>query len=147
MVVHNQPVAPLSCHIGPYPLQKNAQTEARGGEELEVHGGPGQPSQKAAYLNFAALQHSKTLSDHGHGALVKVAKGTRRRTANDAAVNQPSGITPLLHRHLRDSRKRFTVLIEGCRIAHDENLGMCWHREIFLNANPPATIHLDIQPL
>src|ERR1700739_137504 len=147
MVIHNEPVASLSCHVGPNPLQENAQAEARRGEELEVHGGPGQPSQKAAYFDFRALQHRKTLADYGHGALVKVAEGTRRRIANDAAVNQLSCITPLLHCHLCNARKGFAVLIEGCRIAHDENLGMCWHCEIFLNANPPCTIHLDVQPL
>ena len=90
---------------------------------MEVHGGPSQPSQKAAYLDFAGLQYSKTLANHGHASLVKVAEGPRSGTADDAVVNQLSGITPLLDRHLSDPGKRFAILIERRRIADHKNSG------------------------
>src|SRR5690242_21732817 len=103
MMIHDQPVSPLPGHIRPHPLQKNAQTEARRGEELEVHRGPSEPSREPAYLDFAALQHSKTFADYRHAALVKVAKWTRKGTVNNATVNQLSRITPLLHCHLSNA--------------------------------------------
>ena len=146
-MTYDEPITSLPCHIRPHPLQKNAQTEARGGEELQVYCRPSEPCPEPAYLDLAALQHSETLAHYGHGALVKVAKGARRRITNDAAVNQLCCITALLHRHLGNPWQRFAILIEGCCIADDENLGVSGHGEVFLNAYPPRAIRLGVQPL
>src|SRR5262249_17031564 len=108
---------------------------------------PGEPGPKPADLDFPALQHSETLTDYGHGALVKVAEGGRRGIANYAAVNQLPCVTPSLHRHLRNAWQRFAVLIERGRIADDENLGVSGYGEIFLNAYAPCAIRFDVQPL
>ena len=79
-----------------------------------MHGGPSEPSPEPAYLHLAALQHSKTLADHSHGALVKVAKWTRRAVTYDAAANQLSGITSLLNRYLSNPWQRFAILVNPC---------------------------------
>src|SRR5215472_15397391 len=145
-MTYDEPVTSLACHIRPYPLQKDAQTEARRGEELKVHRRPSEPCADSACLDFAALQHSKTLAHHSHAAFVKVAEGSRWWIANDAIENQLSCITPLLHRHLRYAWQRFAVLIEGCRVADHENLGMAGHGKIVLNANPARAVCFDVQP-
>src|SRR6516162_2193295 len=147
MVIHDEPVTPLPRHVGPSPLQEDAQTEARCGQELQVHRRPGEPGPKPTDLDFPALQHSETLADYGHGALVKVAEGSRRGIPNYAAVNQLSRVTPSLHRHLRNPWQRFAVLIEGGGVADDEDLGVSGHGEIFLNAYAPRAIRFDVQPL
>src|SRR5215472_8066578 len=147
MLADDQPIASLPGHIRPNPLQEDAQTETRCGEELQVYRRPSEPRADPAYLDFATLQHRKTLAHDGHAALVKVTEGTKRWFANNAVVNQLSCITPLLHRHLRYTWQRFAVLIEGHRIADNENLGISGHGKVFLNAYPPCVIHFGIQPL
>jgi len=112
-----------------------------------VHGGPSEPSPEPAYLHLAALQHSKTLADHRHAALVKVAKWARRKVTYDAAVNQLSGITSLLNRYLSNPWQRFAILVKRGRIAHHKNLGVSGHSKIFLNAYPPGAICFDVEPL
>ena len=99
-MIHDQPVTPLPRHIGPNPLQEDAQAEARRGEELKMDGRPSEPGPEPAHLDLAALKNRKTFADYGHGAFVKVAEGTRIGFAYDAAVNQLSCIAPLLHRYL-----------------------------------------------
>src|SRR5215469_10864202 len=146
-MTYDKPVTSLPGHIGPNPLQEDTQSEAGRGEELEMHRRPGEPGSKPADLDFPALQHSETLADYGHGALVKVAEGSRRGIPNYVAVNQLSRETPSLHRHLRNPWQRFAVLIEGGRVADDENLGVSGHGEVFLNAHASRAIRFDVQPL
>src|SRR5215831_5276968 len=108
---------------------------------------PSQPSAEPADLDFPALQNSETLADYGHGALVKVAEGSRRRIANDAAVNQLPRVMPSLHRYLCHPRQGLAVLLDRGCVAKDENLRLSGHGEIFLNAYAPGAIRFDVQPL
>src|SRR5215471_11996164 len=81
VVVHDEPRAPLAAQIGPDPLQEDAQSKARCGQELDMNECPNQPRPQPADLYFAALQYGKTLAHHGHGTLVEVAKRTWRPAA------------------------------------------------------------------
>src|ERR1700728_1076968 len=108
---------------------------------------PREPGAESAYLDFAALQHRKTLAHHRHAAFVKVAKRAWRGFAGDAVVNYFSRVAPLLHRYLSNARKGFAVLIEGRRVPDDENLGMPWYREIVLYSHSPGAVCLHLQPL
>src|ERR1700722_1789862 len=98
---------------------------------------PREPGAESAYLDFAALQHRKTLANHRHAAFVKVAKRAWCGFAGNAVVNHFSRVPPLLHRHLRDARQRFAVLIEGRRVPDHENLGVPWYRQIILYSPSP----------
>src|SRR6202167_5040112 len=112
-----------------------------------MDGGPREPGAKSTYLDFAALQHRKALAHHRHAAFVKVAKRAWCRFAGNAVVNYFSRVAPLLHRHLRDARQRFAVLIEGRRVPNHENLGVPWYRQIILYSHSPGAVCLHSQPL
>src|ERR1700720_3801510 len=108
---------------------------------------PREPGAESTYLDFAALQHRKAFAHHRHAAFVKVAKWAWGEFAHDAVVNHFSRVAPLLHRHLRDARQRFAVLIEGCRVPDYENLGVPWYRQIILYSHSPRAVCLHLQPL
>src|SRR5262245_51161985 len=97
-------------------------------------------------MKLACLQDSKTLAHDGHVPLIKVAKRTRRRLAGYTSVNLPACIAPLLHCYLRHTGQRLTVLIERRGVAHDEDLGVSWRREVLSDASPPGAVCLHIQP-
>src|SRR5215470_4657540 len=105
VMIHDEPGASLAGKVGPTPLQENTQPEAGCGQKLEVNERPNQPRPQPARLDFAALQHRKTLAHHRHAPLVEVAKWSRRLAAGCAAVNEFSCITSLLHGHLRHAGK------------------------------------------
>src|SRR5262252_2344129 len=134
MMIHDEPGAPLARQKGPRPLQEDAQPEARCRQELEVNESPGQPRNQSAHLELPALQYGKTLADHGHGALVEIAKRRRRLASIDAAVNEFSRIMPSLHGHLRHTGKWFAVLFERGGITNHKDFGMSGYCQIFLNA-------------
>jgi len=112
-----------------------------------VYGGPSEPSPEPTYLDFAALQDSKTFAHYSHAALVKVAERGRRGIANNAVVNKLSRITPLLHRYLSNPWQGFAILVKRRRVSDHENLRVSRHSQIAQNAYPPRPICLDIQPL
>src|ERR1700722_17755804 len=101
-----------------------------------MDGGPPEPRTESAYLNFPALQHSKTLAHHCHAAFVKVAKWARCGFARDAVANHLACVATPLNGYLRDARKRFAVLIERRSIADHEDLWMSGDCEIVLSAHP-----------
>src|SRR5215467_12068314 len=86
-MIHDQARAPLACQKGPNPLQEDAQAEARCGQELEVDESPNHPREQSAHLDLPTLQYGKTLAHYGHGALIEVAKWSRRLAAGYTAVN------------------------------------------------------------
>src|ERR1700730_3910110 len=104
MVIYNQPGAPLSRGIGPDPLQEDARAQTGLREKMQVEWGPCEPSEAAADVDLAALQNGEPLADHCHIALVEVTKRPRGRFTGDNPMNQGSRITPLLNRHLGDTR-------------------------------------------
>src|ERR1700732_792668 len=107
---------------------------------------PREPAAKSTYLDFAALEHRKALAHHRHAAFVKVAKRAWCWFVGNAVVNYFSRVAPLLHRHLRDARQRFAVLIEGRRVPDHENLGVPWYRQIILYSHSPGAVCLHLQP-
>src|SRR5215469_1084335 len=147
MLTDDEPVTSLPGQRGPLPLHEDAQTEARCGEELEVHRHPNEPSHETAYSDLPALQHSEALADHSHAALVKVVERGRRGIPNNAVVNQLCRITPLLHRYLSKPRQGFAILVKRRRIAHHKNLRVSGHSKIFLNTYPSGAIRFGVQPL
>src|ERR1700734_1113612 len=112
MVIHNEPRAPLTREIGPNPLQEDRQTKARCGQELQMHGRPGEPGSEPAQSHLVTLQNRKALANHRHVSFVEVTKWTRRRAAGYAAVNDFACITSLLHSYLRNTGKRLAVFVE-----------------------------------
>src|SRR5690348_2333113 len=112
-----------------------------------MYGGPNRPGQHAADTNSAALEDPETLSDHRHVAFVKVAKRARCGSAGYAPPNQGTGVTTLLHCHLRHAWQGHSILVQRCRVADDENLGVRWHSEVVFDAHSPGTVSLHIQPL
>src|SRR5208337_2253653 len=112
MVIHNEPRAPLTCNIGPNPLQEYRQTETRCRQELKVDRRPGEPRSETAHSHLVTLQDGKSLTNDGHVALVKVTKWTWRRVTGYAAVNDFSCIMSLLHSYLRNAGKRLAVFLE-----------------------------------
>src|SRR6267378_5445149 len=115
-MIHDQSGTPLAGQIRPNPLQEDAHTEARCRQELEVHGRPREPGNDAAYMEFAALQHSKTLAHHGQVPFIEIVKWARHVTAYDVTVNQFPRVAPLLDRHLRHTWQGLAVLIQRCGI-------------------------------
>src|ERR1700722_4914437 len=71
-VVNNEPGAPLSCDIGPYPLQEDPRAQTGLPQELQMHSCPGEPGEEAAGMNLPALEYGKALADHGHIAFIEV---------------------------------------------------------------------------
>src|SRR5215470_5661683 len=126
-MVHDEARSPLSGEIQPYPLHEDADAKARLSQEFEMHGGPCHPRQKAAEVDPTAVQHGEALADDSHGSFVEVPERLQRGLPLDASANQPRRIAPLLHRNLRDSGERTTVLIERGRVADDEDLRMTGH--------------------
>src|SRR5438128_2208283 len=147
VVIHDQASAPLPGDVRPYPLHEDADPEARLRQEFEMDRGPCQPREKPAEVQPAALQHGEALANHRHGPFVEVAERRRRRFPGDATVNDGSGVAALLHGHLCDAGQRMTVLIERRRIADDEDLGMSWHAEIWLDAHAAGAIRRRLEPL
>src|SRR5213075_1240743 len=115
---------PLPGEIRPDPLHEDADPKARLPQELEMHGGPCHPCEKAAEVDPAAVQHGEALADDGHGSFVEVPERLQGGLPRDASANQPRRIAPLLHRNLRDAGERTTVLIERRGVADDEDLRM-----------------------
>src|SRR5277367_493145 len=109
--------------------------------------GPREPGAETAYLDFAALQHSKALAHHRHAAFVKIAKRAWSGFAGDAVVNYLSRVAPLLHRHLGNARQGFAVLIERRCVTDHENLGVLRHGEVILDSHSPGAVGFHLQPL
>src|ERR1700722_2963211 len=103
-MIHNEPGAPLPRHVGPHPLQEDADSKAGLRQKLEMYSGPGQPCEESAYANLAALEHGKSFADDGHVAFIEVSKRPGLWFAGHMPVDQISGVTSLLNRHLRYTR-------------------------------------------
>src|SRR6266567_3055311 len=103
LIIHDQLRTALSGQEQPAPLQEHAdfQTELR--QKGDVNEGPGQPRQKAMYVQFAALDNGVAFPDYSHGAFVEIAKRFEAVFAGDAAADQFSSVTSLLHRNLGDA--------------------------------------------
>src|SRR6266487_6836659 len=103
LIIHDQLRTALSGQEQPAPLQEHAdfQTELR--QERDVNESPGQPRQKAMYVQFAALDNGVAFPDYSHSAFVEVTKRLGRPLAGDAAADQFSSVTSLLHRNLGDA--------------------------------------------
>src|SRR5258708_11675086 len=104
MVIYNQPRPTQPCQIGPGPLHEDTQPETRLREKQNVYRRPSEPCQRALQSKISALQNAIALTDHCHRALVKVTKRTHRVFFSNAAMDQGSGVTPLLHGDLRYTR-------------------------------------------
>lgn len=89
-MIHDQPRAAGSGQVQPGPLSSDTDSQAALGKKTQVHGSPGEPGYESARRELARLQDGKTLADHGHVALVGVAKRWRVRFADDAAVDEPT---------------------------------------------------------
>src|SRR5882724_9855585 len=109
-----------------------------------MHGCPSEPSPEPAHLDFATLQHGKSLAHDGHISFVKVAERSGRTLASYTVMNHLRRVAPLLHCYLRNTWQRLVVLIERRSIAHSKYLGMPRHREIFLNTHPASAVRLDV---
>src|SRR6266851_6711401 len=101
MVIYNQPRTPLPCQICPGPLHEDTQPEARLRQEQNVYRRPSEPCQGALQPKLSALENAIALTDHRHRALVKVTKRTHHGFPSNAAMDQGSGVAPLLHGDLR----------------------------------------------
>src|SRR3954451_12359 len=112
MMIHDEPGPSLPRHIGPNPLHEDAHSKTGLRQELQMHSRPSEARHEAADVELAALENGETLTDHCHVALIEVTKWTRRGFAGKTPVNQPPGVTPLLHRYLRYAGQRLTILIE-----------------------------------
>src|ERR1700687_4494196 len=146
MVIYNQTGATLSRGIGPDPLQEDARAQTGLRQKLQVDCGPCEPREEAADVDLAALQNGEPLADYRHIALVEVTKRPRGRFTGDNPMNQGSRIAPLLNRHLRDNRQRFTILIQRGSIADDKDFRMPSDSEVWLDAYPPGAICTNVQP-
>src|SRR5262245_19587533 len=146
-MIDDQARSPLARQKGPNPLQEDAQAEAGCGQELEVDESPNHPRGQSAHLDLPTLQYGKTLAHHGHVALVKIAKRSRLFAAGDTAVNKVSRIVSLLYSHLDEAGKGFAVLLQRRGIADHKNFGMSGDSQISLNAYPPGTVRLHVEPL
>ena len=72
-------------------------------------------------ISFAALKYGEALANDGKIAFVEVTKRRSGRLSLYSSANQPGRILSLLQRDLRDTRQCFAILIEGGRIADDED--------------------------
>ena len=111
-----------------------------------MNGGPGQPGEKPAETQTAALKHGEALADQGHGAFVEIVEGRRRGLRDDPTVNQHSGVAALLHGSLGHAGQWMTVLIERRRITDHEDLGMARDAEILLDAHAARAVHRRLEP-
>src|SRR5260370_3574974 len=136
-IIDDEPRTALSGQEQPAPLQEHAdlQTELR--QKHDVNESPRQPRNETVQTNFPALQNCVPLADDGHGAFVEVTKRLWRLLAGKLAPNQFASVASLLHCNLSNSRQRFSVLIERCRIAAHENFRTIWNSKIELKT--PAT--------
>src|SRR5262250_3236023 len=146
-MMHDEARPPLSGEIRPHPLHEDADAKARLAQELEVHGGPCHPREKAAEVDPAAVEHGEALADDGHRSFVEVPKRLRRGLSRDASPNQPGCIAPLLHRDLRDAGEGTTVLIERRGVADDEDLRMTADGQVRLHADAAGVIRCRLEPL
>src|SRR3954454_8233546 len=78
VMIHDQSRSALIRQVRPHPLEKDADAQVRLRKELEMHGGPGHPCEKAADPHAARLQNGKALADDGHVSFVEVPKWSRR---------------------------------------------------------------------
>ena len=112
MMVNDNPRTTLTCEIGPDPLDKNTHPQAALGQEFEMDGRPGHPSQKPADRYLARLQNGKPFADDGHIPLVEVTKWSQGRMAGHLAEDEFSGVLALLYCNLRNPGQRVAALIE-----------------------------------
>src|ERR1700752_3598571 len=105
-MLDNQSITSLPSDVGPNPLEENGETKTRRCQKLEVHRCPSEPGTEPAYLDFATLQHGKSLSHHGHTAFIEVAEGVGRTLTSDTVVNHLRRVPPLLHCDLCNTWQR-----------------------------------------
>src|SRR5438874_8393356 len=129
-MIQDESRAALAGHVGPNPLDENANPKIGLLEELEVYRGPRQPGDEAVEAKFPRLQHGEPFADHRHAPLVEVAERPRRGLSGDTAVDQLPGVAPLLDRDLRDAGLRLAVLVERRGIAHNEDFRMSRHGQV-----------------
>ena len=85
-------------------------------EELEVHRFPHQPGDESSEVDTPLYSNGESFPDDRHGALVEVAERTRRGLPRDPPADEPSRVASLLHRDLRDTRERPSLLPEYGRV-------------------------------
>ncbi len=112
-----------------------------------MHSGPDEPRTEAAHSDLPALQDGEALAHDGHAAFVEIMKWVGRAIPDDAAVNKFPCIAPLLYRYLCNSWQRLAVLIERRGIANHEELGVSRNTQVILDAHPPGSVCLHLQPL
>src|SRR5437660_9954994 len=74
LIIHDQTRTALSGQEQPAPLQEDAdfQTELR--QKRDVNESPRQPRNETVQMHLATLQDAVTFSDHGHVAMIEIAK-------------------------------------------------------------------------
>src|SRR5229473_7313716 len=98
-------------------------------------------------MDLSGLQNGEPFSDNRHVAFVEILEWFRRRSAHNAFVNQLARVSSLLKRYLSDSRQRFAVLIERCRVANDKDFRVSWNAEVGLHPYAPCSIGLYVEQL
>src|SRR5437879_11258076 len=84
LIIHDQLRTALSGQEQPAPLQEHADFQTELSQERDVNEGPGQPRQKAMYVQFAALDNGVAFSDYSHSAFVEISKRFRAFLSGEA---------------------------------------------------------------
>src|SRR2546425_10957791 len=113
-----------------YRLCPDSPPVSRSREKRNVDTRPHQPRRESAQLDNAGIQNGAAAPNHGHVALVNIAERWWRGTPGLALGNHVAHEAPLLHGHLRDPGQRCALLLEGRRVADDEDLRMARHTAI-----------------
>src|SRR5260370_7917676 len=98
-------------------------------------------------MDFSSLQNGETFPYNGHVSLIEILEWFGCRSARNAFVNQLAHVFALLKSHLSDSRQRYAIPVERCRVPNDKNLRVSWTAEVGLHAHAACSIGIHVEPL
>src|SRR5437870_4060562 len=144
--LHDELRTALMGEIRPYRLCPDSPPVSRSREKRNVNKSPHQPRREPAQRDNTGIQNGEAAPNHGHVAFVDIAEWWWRGTPGLALGNHVAHEAPLLHGHLRDPGQWCAILLEGRRVADDEDLRIAWHTTIWLHAYASGPVGRRLQP-
>ena len=143
----DDPCSSLEGEVRPGILEKHQETAAEANEEEDMDEQPDQPGKEASKPKRTDIDDAKATPDRCKRSFLEVAEWLRVCFSCNPIGNYGGGIVRFLHCYRGQAGKMFSFLLDECCVTDDEDVGMTWNSQIWLDLDASVMIDVSTQPL